>query len=681
MRLSNTTLHSIRAGEFAISLHPNLSVPRGFWSTPYGGRLTRSVKSLLPGGRWFTFIGLLGALQIVDPMSVWAQTQAREVQAAAPGMPAAVTQVQVAAPGMQSAAPGDPTATFTEQALRRHIEILSSDEFEGRAPATRGEELTIDYLVGELARIGVSPGMPDGSYTQFFPLLGSRVDRQSARFTWKAAGDAHGKAQAGGDIHKQAAQGSFRYYDEFMGWPSNEQEQVRVKDAELLYVGYGIQAPEFDWDDYKGVDVKGKVLIYKNSDPAYDEALFAGNTRLYYGRWSYKFEKAFEMGALGAIIVHTTPTAGYPWLVVSNSWGRQRFTLKSRPGQMDNAPAFNGWLTTGAAQTLFEAAGLSLREQLQAADSPDFTPVPLNGVTVDVALDAEYVDKGSRNVIGVIPGSDPELSREALVLTAHHDHLGVTMPVQGDSINNGAHDDAAGVSALLNLAEAFKKADHRRSVILLLVGAEEMGLLGSKYWAENPTIDPSLVTANLNLDAMQVYGPTEDFVMVGYGRNTFSDVMEQVAIEKGRTVVPDPNPEQGFFYRSDHFSLAKVGIPALFPSEGRRFIGKPEGHAAVVDSVKGANYHNVNDEINEYWDLAGLIRDMDIYLEASLRVLNADAMMEWKPGDEFEAVRKASLERRASREAQEAKSSVKPDTGADAPAAEKPKRNRRKGRE
>ena len=522
---------------------------------------------------------------------------------------------------------------ISKETVLKHVEVLSSDEFEGRAPATRGEDLTVEYILNEFERIGVEPGMADGSFTQDVPLLAMNVNRGSASLGYSSP----------------AGRKNLEFYNEFMAWPSNEQERVRVRNAELLYVGYGIEAPEFNWDDFKGVDVKGKVLVFKNSDPEYDPELFAGEARLYYGRWSYKFEKAFEKGALGAIIVHTTPTAGYPWLVVANSWGRQRFTLKSAPGTMENAPAFNAWLTTNSSQELFSAAGLNLGEQLAAADSPDFEPVPLTGVRMNVSLDASYGDLGTRNIVGKISGSDPELKDEYLVLTAHHDHLGVTMPVQGDSINNGAHDDAAGVAGVLNLAESFKavQPNLKRSVLLLIVGAEEMGLLGSKYWAENPTEDPAMVTANLNLDASQVYGPTRDMELIGYGRNTFSDVLVRIAEQHGRTVLPDQAPAQGLFYRSDHFSMAKVGIPALFPGGGSDYIGKPEGYAALVDSVQAANYHNVNDEINEYWDLQGMENDLKIFFDASLEVLNAPEMMEWKPGDEFEAARKASLERRS----------------------------------
>jgi Zn-dependent M28 family amino/carboxypeptidase len=372
----------------------------------------------------------------------------------------------------------------------------------------------------------------------------------------------------------------------------------------LLYVGYGIQAPEFDWDDYKDADVEGKVLVFKNSDPSYDENIFGGEGRLYYGRWSYKFEKAADMGALGAIIIHTTPTAGYGWNVVSNSWSGEQFYLKSEEGEAETMPDFNSWLTEPVSTELFEAAGLNLNEMLEAADDPEFQPVTLDGITVDVDLEANYSNMSSRNVLGEIKGNDPDLMDQYLIFTAHYDHLGITNPVEGDSINNGALDNAAGVSSLLNLAEAYKmvQPEMQRSALFLFVGAEEMGLLGAKYWAANPTV--------------------------------LGD----------RTIAPDPYPEQGYFYRSDHFALAQIGIPAVFPNPGQEYINKPDDWSETVDSLDTANYHSVNDEINEFWDLSGMEQDVRLFFRTSFDILNRNEMMEWYSGDEFEAVREEMLE-------------------------------------
>jgi Zn-dependent M28 family amino/carboxypeptidase len=520
--------------------------------------------------------------------------------------------------------------SISGESLLSHIETLSSDEFEGRAPATRGEDLTIDYLVSQLEQLGVEPGVDDGSFIQEFPLLGQNVDGGSARMNIMQNG---------------RSVSSPEYRTGFLAWPSNESERVQLRNAELVYVGYGIQAPEFDWDDYKDADVEGKILVFKNSDPSNDPDLFDGDSRLYYGRWSYKFEKAEEMGALGAIIIHTVPTAGYGWDVVANSWGRERFSLKSED-DTSTKPAFNSWITEESSVRLFEAAGLSLNDMLEAAENREFSPVPLEGVTLNVDLSASYSDMSSRNVVGLIPGNDPDLMDEYVIFTAHHDHLGITTPVDGDSINNGARDNAAGVSAVLNLANALNEVrqDMRRSAIFLFVGAEEMGLLGSLYWANNPTIHPGKISANFNMDGMQAYGPTQDVVLVGYGRNTITDVISQYAESEGRIVKPDPNPEQGYFYRSDHFNMARVGIPAIFPRRGNEYIGKPDGWSATIDSVDAANYHSVSDEINEYWDISGMVEDLRLFFRSALHVINEDEMMEWYPGDEFEAVRLQMLD-------------------------------------
>ena len=523
-----------------------------------------------------------------------------------------------------------PEPGITDESLLSHIEVISSDDFEGRAPASRGEDLTVEYIVENLREMGISPGIPDSSYIQKFPLLGQQVDGASAEITISGGG----KGTA------------LEYTTDFMAWPSNESEQVAISNAELLYVGYGIQAPEFSWNDYKDADVAGKVLVFKNSDPSNDPEIFEGDSRLYYGRWSYKFEKAAEMGALGAIIIHTTPSAGYPWDVVSNSWGRERFALKSAGEGGGDMPKFNGWITEQSSKTLFSAAGLELGDMLTAADNRDFEPVELDGVTVDVNLSASYSDMSSRNVIGKIEGSDPDLNDQHVIFSTHYDHLGITSPVNGDSINNGAWDNASGVAAVLEMANSFNKmrGNLRRTVQFMFVGAEEMGLLGSKYWSENPTVQPGKVSANFNIDGLQIFGETEDLVLVGYGRNSLTDIFRENAPSLGRTIEPDPQPQQGFFYRSDHFSFARVGIPAIFPNPGRNFIDKPDNYNAIVDSVRAANYHSVSDEINEYWDMGGMTKDSYLIFRTAVDVINRDDMMSWEAGDEFEAIREEMIQ-------------------------------------
>ncbi len=511
--------------------------------------------------------------------------------------------------------------SINQEQMMDHIKELSSDAYMGRGTGTEGEQMSVDYLVGQLKAIGVSSGTEDGSYVQPFPLVGQQTSNHAMNV---------GNMEA-------------TYFEDFVAWPAGEQTELDINKAELVYVGYGIQAPEEDWDDFKDLDVRGKVLVIKNNDPGYDENLFGGSARLYYGRWSYKFEKAKEMGALGAIIIHTDETAGYGWNVVSNSWSRERFNVKSSAEVSETA--LSAWVTYDFAKQVFEAAELDVDELLEAADDPNFVPVSLGDIRLDAELDASYRTINAQNVIGMIEGSDPELKDEYLILTAHFDHLGVTNPIDGDDINNGAEDNAAGVSALLEMMQAFKsqQSEIKRSVIGLIVSAEEVGLLGSKYWAENPTVNPAQISANINLDGMNVYGYTNDVVLIGYGRNTITELVEKHAERDGRVVIADPNPELGLFYRSDHFNMAKVGIPAIFPIPGSDFVGKDEAFSALIDSVSSANYHTVNDEINEYWDLSGAVKDTRLFYKVGVDILNAPDLQGWYSGDEFEATRLESL--------------------------------------
>ncbi|MTI87790.1 MAG: M28 family peptidase [Balneolaceae bacterium] len=518
--------------------------------------------------------------------------------------------------------------SITKDSILRHIETLSSDEFEGRGTGTPGEQKAVEYLVNQLERIGAEPAAEDGSYIQPFPLLGQVTSNATMRVN---------------------SQNSFSpaYYDDFMAWPANQSTSVNVDEAELVYVGYGIQAPEESWDDFKEMDMSGKILVFKNSDPSYAPNLFGGNARLYYGRYTYKYEKAKELGALGALIIHTTETAGYGWNVVANGWNRERFYLKSENDSEKGETAFNGWLTYATSKALFEQAGLDVDAMLKAADSSDFEPVPLQKVSIDVSMDAEYREIQSQNIVAKVEGNDPQLKDEYLQLTAHFDHLGIiNTAAEGDSINNGAADNAAGVSALLEMTKGYKQVQSqlKRSVLVVLVSAEEVGLLGSQYWAENPTVHPGKVSANINLDGMNVYGKTKDVVVVGYGRTTLSDLLEETAEEQGRKVVADPHADRGYFYRSDHFNMAKIGIPAIFPNPGKEFIDKGENFTALSDSVADANYHTVNDEINTYWDLSGAVIDTRLFFKTGYRALNAEQLQSWKPGDEFEATRLKMLE-------------------------------------
>src|SRR5699024_10640378 len=448
--------------------------------------------------------------------------------------------------------------SINAESLLEPIQVLSSDDFKGRAPGTEGEAKTVDYLVSQLKEYGVKGGMPDGSFVQDVPLVGQKTDH-----------DTQLKFSKDGKVVS-----TLDFRNDFVAWPANMAEEVSLEDAELVYVGYGIQAPEEDWDDFKDIDVEGKIIVIKNNDPHNDPDLFGGKARLYYGRWDYRFEKARDMGALGALIIHTTPSAGYGWDVVANSWSGEQFYLADNEEITNSSTKIDGWLTKEASKDLFASAGLNLNNQLKAAEERTFEPVPLEGITLNLELSASYSNKDAKNVLGVVEGTKDNLKDEYVVFSAHHDHLGITQPVKGDSINNGAVDNASGVSAVLNLARAYKdiQPQLKRSGLFLFVGAEEQGLLGSKYWTANPTVPLGKVNADINLDATNVYGKTEDMVLIGYGRNTLTDVFERAADRYDVKLKPDPHPEEGVFYRSDHFSFAKQGVPSIFPNGGTEFI-------------------------------------------------------------------------------------------------------------
>ena len=396
-------------------------------------------------------------------------------------------------------------ASITTETIAEHVRVLADDSFMGRAPATEGEEKTVAYIIEQFEKIGLKPGMPNGSWTQDVPVLGQTTDRNtSLRIT-----------QNGREVM------NVPYGAELVVSPAQDQESVSLRNAELVFVGYGIVAPEENWDDYKGLDVSGKILIIKNSNPTGGVDGFKGNSRLYYGRWSYKYEIAQELGAAGVLIIHTTATAGYPWAVVGNGFGRERFTLM--PESEERSPTqITGWLGSRPSVELFEKAGLNLEELMAAADSPDFQPVSLGNLRANIDLKASYKTLVTKNVVGIVAGNDPIYKDEYIVFSAHHDHMGISAPVEGDSIYNGAMDNASGTSGLINLANAFNmvKDDLKRSLMFVAVGAEESGLLGSKYFALNPPVPAGTMSANINTDMLSVFGRTRDVVSIGYGRTS-----------------------------------------------------------------------------------------------------------------------------------------------------------------
>jgi Zn-dependent M28 family amino/carboxypeptidase len=524
---------------------------------------------------------------------------------------------------------------ITEESIAEHVRVLADDSFMGRAPATEGERMTVEYIISQYEKIGLEPGMPDGSWIQMVPVIGQTTSRNtSLRIS-------NGRNQLF----------EIPYFTDLMVSPALDQEKVNLRNAEFVFVGYGIDAPEENWNDYKDVDVSGKIIVVKNSNPMNGVDGFRGNSRLYYGRWSYKYEIAQEKGAIGILIIHTTPTAGYPWSVVANSFGRERFTLKP-DGENRAQTEFNGWLSARASVQLFEAAGLNLEELMEAADSPDFQPVSLGNLRASIDLEASYKELEVMNVVGLLKGEHPQNARkdifdqEYVVFSAHHDHLGIGTPVDGDSVYNGAMDNASGVSGMINLAHAFTKVqrDLKRNLLFVAVGAEESGLLGSQYFALNPPVPAGRMSANINTDMLNVYGVTRDVVSIGLGRTSIDSILEEEAARYGRHVVPDQQPDQGFFYRSDHFSFARVGVPALYLNRGVDFIDKPDNHIDFVAEHLRERYHAVQDRFDDTWDLAGTVEDLKLYFRVAYRIANDDKIMSWTPGNEFEAARLRSLE-------------------------------------
>ncbi len=519
------------------------------------------------------------------------------------------------------------TARITAARLRAHVRFLSDDLLEGRGPATRGDALAEKYVAAQMEAAGLDPGAPDGTFFQPFDIVGvdSKAPEQIV-FT-------HGAASA-----------TLRYREDYIAVAGVQAPEVRVADAEVVFVGYGIVAPEYQWDDFKGMDLKGKVLLVMNNDPENDPQLFAGKTRLYYGRWDYKYEQAARTGAAAAFVIHTTHSAGYPWQVVQTSWSGEQFHL---PQTGEPHLQVEGWVTEDSARKLAQLGGQDLDALRAAAEKRDFRPVPL-GATLSMVLRNVVTDKKTANVIGRLPGSDPALAKEAVIFSAHHDHLGIKPGAKPgeDAIYNGAVDNATGVAALLSMADAMASSPDRprRSVYFAAVAAEEQGLLGSAYLVAHPPVAPGRIAADINMDGINVMGPTRDIVMVGLGKSSLDDVARAVAREQGRTLLPDQFPDRGYFYRADQFSFAKAGVPVAYFDQGTDVIGKPPGWGRQwIERFEATDYHQPSDEIMPDWDWRGGVQDVKLLYELGWRVANAALMPHWRPGDEFEAARKKAL--------------------------------------
>jgi Zn-dependent M28 family amino/carboxypeptidase len=539
-----------------------------------------------------------------------------------------------------SAAPTKPLTVaelpvINTAAVLTDIKKLSSDEFEGRAPGTKGEALTVQYLEDQFKAAGAEPGNPDGSWTQNVPMVG---------LTPAFSGPLM--------VKKGATTVSFKVHDEFVPFSEQVTDQVNLVNSDLVFVGYGVQAPEYQWDDFKGVDVKGKTIVVLVNDPQItlpnstdlDPKMFGGKAMTYYGRWTYKFEKAAELGAAACIIVHETEYAGYPFNVVQG-FGGERFDLVTPNKNMDKAK-IESWMSLEAAKRLFGAAGLDFAKLKAQALSRDFKPVPL-GMTASFSLKQTARTTDSQNVIAKIPGTDPVLKSEYVIYTAHWDHFGIGDPVKGDRIYNGARDNASGTASLLEFAREFKKVQPgpKRTILLIAVTGEEQGLLGSAYYATFPLYPLNKTLADINIDEVNIWGRTKDYVVIGLGASDLDDYLRAAAAEQGRTLKPDAEPEKGFYYRSDHFSFAKVGVPAMHTDSGLDFVGQPADYGQKKRDEWLANvYHQPSDQVESWWDLSGAGEDLRLLFAVGYRVANADVFPAWKAGNEFRATREKSLQ-------------------------------------
>ncbi len=508
--------------------------------------------------------------------------------------------------------------------IRAHVKFLASDLLEGRGVGTRGGDLATEYLAAQFALAGAKPAA-GGSYFQEVPLVGVEPTADC-----RLAAESKGRTV------------SFEWLKDFVG-SNYRQRPADEFDAEAVFVGHGIVAPEFGWNDFKDVDVRGKILVMFTNEPSSaDPKFFGGRALTYYGRWTYKFEQAARAGAAAAILIHTTPTAGYGWEVVRNSWGREEPLVKLAAGQHDLALA--GWVTEEAGQRLLALAGRNVAALLQAAESRDFRPIPL-GVRIRGKMVSRIREIQSSNVAAIIPGSDPALAGEAVIFSAHWDHLGVGTPVNGDAIYNGAVDNATGCAILLEIARLWASLEPkpRRSALFLAVTGEEGGLRGSEYYASHPLAPPGKTAVALNVDAVFPFGRTTDVVMNGAERTTFWPQVQEVAARMNLTIRPDPRPEQGSFYRSDHFPFAKVGIPAFTVDEGDQYAGKPAGYGEkLFEEYNNRHYHQPSDEYRDDWDMAGMEQIGRLVFLLGQSAANLDKLPTWNAGDEFLAARVAS---------------------------------------
>jgi Zn-dependent M28 family amino/carboxypeptidase len=532
-------------------------------------------------------------------------------------------------PGCRTKVPEKPADVISAAALMQHIKVLSSDEFEGRAPATRGEERTVNYLTEQFRRVGAKPGNPDGTFVQRVPLVGVTASDVKVSFA------SNERAMPLG------------FPTNVVVWTKRFTNEIVVDNSEMIFVGYGVVAPEYGWDDFKGLDVRGKTIVVLINDPAVpdpsdpaklDDRMFKGKAMTYYGRWTYKFEVAAEKGAAACIVIHETGPAGYPWAVVEGSNSRENFDLRTPDKNMNRIPV-EGWITSDKAKELFAASGKDFDAMKRAAVTREFKPVPLNA-TASFRFKNTLREVQSRNVIAKVEGTDPNVRDEYVIYTAHWDHLGRDTTLSGDQIFNGAADNGSGTAALLEISRAFARNPARRSALFLAVTAEEKGLLGAKHYAASPLYPLARALANINMDNMNPWGRTRDITVIGLGQTTLEATLGEVAAERGRTLTPDAEPEKGRYFRSDHFEFAKRGVPGLYTHSGIHFIGKPESYGLQKsEEYTTRDYHKVSDEIKPGWDLSGMADDATLLFQVGQGIANETRWPEWKPESEFRKLR------------------------------------------
>jgi Zn-dependent M28 family amino/carboxypeptidase len=525
---------------------------------------------------------------------------------------------------------------ITPDGLLAHIKVLASDEFEGRAPGTKGEELSVKYIADQFKQIGLKPGNPDGTYMQEVPLAGIKSEPRMSFIIGDKTID-------------------LKYADDFVASSARLQSQIKIDKSDVIFVGYGVVAPEYGWDDYKGIDVRGKTLLMLIGDPPVpdpkdpsklDDKMFKGKAMTYYGRWTYKYEIAAQKGAAAAIIIHETEPAAYSWQVVRSSWGKENFELDNPNKNMDAVSA-RSWITVDVARKLLGYCGHDFDALKKSAIKKDFRPVALSA-KANVEIKQQIRSFKSHNVIGKLDGSDSKLREEYIIYTAHWDHLGRHPELQGDQIFNGAIDNASGVASVIQIGAAFMKLNPppKRSVLFMATTAEEAGLLGAKFYAEHPLYPLEKTLADINIDGVNPWGKSHDLEDLTNSNSTLDDLLAQAAARQGRVMKLSSEPEKGGFYRVDSFEFAKAGVPVLHLARGIDIIGKPPEYGKQKrDEFVAKHYHQPSDEVDPSWDLSGAVQDVQLLFEIGYQVANGDKLPEWKAGSEFKAKRDTMLKK------------------------------------